>query len=230
MRSLAGFCVAGALLLSGCVSTTPEPTYAPTPSESVAPAPSPTTPVTSTPAPSPMPDPVLIGVDLGDPSTWDITFRGIGPVSLGASIEQRSRYLDFFTEVWHAHDECALRGYDKIWYSRFSRAGYPSLAVWRDFDHSDLVVEVWIMDARDGAPTPRTVAGIGLGSTLGELRAAYPDLIEVVPEFLYQLVDDVGTTINFGIDDLDGPPSDADKLEWIVVSASPYPILDICGG
>lgn len=142
-----------------------EPTV--TPSESSAPVVErPTTAPPQTPAPTSTRPPYA----LDDPSTWTISGDEVGPVAIGgATAAETDDMLPAYRED-HGGELC-MQGTGSAWH----RDGAPDLVIWSRDDRVIGVV-VWNPDPGDSTPLrgPTTAAGIGVGSTLDEFRAAYP--------------------------------------------------------
>ncbi|MET3565305.1 hypothetical protein ABIC47_000776 [Leifsonia sp. 563] len=147
------------------------PAAAPSPTPTVTPTPTPTPTPTSTPIPAvPVQDPA-------DPSTWVIGFDGVGPFKLEAPFDAQRAVAPTLKDVTE----------------QICSASYLDLEA-----TSDLVVR--IAGSQDGgqrtaaivlgisqpqlpqsqADSPKTSSGIGLGSTLDELEAAYPALTNTI--------------------------------------------------
>ncbi|MFF1572617.1 hypothetical protein ACFVWR_07720 [Leifsonia sp. NPDC058292] len=129
---------------------------------------------TATPTPTPTPIPAATGspVDPSDPSTWIIDFDGVGPVTLGSSFDAQRQLLPAFTDVTYSICSAA--------YLDLQAPNELSFLFIRPGDGSDVTAGIAIGSfeaTRDSGPyTPRTMEGIGLGSTEQELKAAYPDI------------------------------------------------------
>jgi hypothetical protein len=161
------FAVAMATVLaaSGCAGGDPAPTTTVTVT-APAPSPSPTETPEPDPAPEPAPDPSAYSVD--DPGTWIIDYAGIGPFVVGSTLEGIEADLPHSPETCRA----GVDTYD------FGGLGLTAVS---GIDESDpaapvVIVRMLAIDSIDPAVQPRTEAGIGLGSTVAELQAAYQEL------------------------------------------------------
>ncbi|WP_368498721.1 hypothetical protein [Herbiconiux sp. A18JL235] len=181
--AVAGLVAAAALALAGCAGTGSggsEATPFPIPSVTASvptitatpPAFTSTATPTAAPEPAPAPDPA-------DPSTWTIGFDGIGPITLGTPL---------------ADIEAAVPPTDSC------RPGVDSFfgsAVVASTDGADgesvgLVISQGVASGEGSSITPPTTAeGIGVGSTIDELLAAYPDAepYQAVNSTVYRITD-----------------------------------------
>ncbi|GAA2239356.1 hypothetical protein N1031_16950 [Herbiconiux moechotypicola] len=182
--ALAGAALAALLAVSGCTGSDP----APEPTVTVTVTASPTAEPTPTEAPAPDPD----AFDPSDQGTWLIDWTGVGPLKLGETL------ADVEADLPHPPETCRA-GVDT-----YVLGGIAYTAV-SGIDESDpsapvVVVRMLTVDGFDAsAAQPRTETGIGLGSTLDELTAAYPELESYEGprgETVYRLAAD-GRTINF---------------------------------
>lgn len=184
--TLAGVVLAIALGASGCAGS-PEPV--PTATVTVTATAAPATP-TPTAEPTTDPDPDAYVAD--DPATWVISYAGIGPLDLDSSLGTIQTRMPVAVQTCRP-------GVDT-----YSLDGLGLTAV-TGIDESDpaapiQVVRLLPLDAwSPGSPAPLTEKGIGLGSTVTELQAAYPELDSSVgmnKMTIYQIAAD-GRTINF---------------------------------
>jgi hypothetical protein len=155
--------LATVLAAAGCAGGDPAPTATVT---VTAPAPTPSSSPTETPEPEPAPDPSAYSVD--DPGTWVIDYAGIGPFVVGSTLEGIEADLPHPPETCRA----GVDTYD------FDGLGLTAVS---GIDEADpaapvVVVRMLAIDTLDPAAQPRTEAGIGLGSTVAELQAAYQEL------------------------------------------------------
>lgn len=113
-----------------------------------------------TPTPTPTSTPTPVVNDPADPSTWVITQDAVGPIVVGAAEP------DAATTAAFANAPCP--GTDTTWYNRDGKAGLVTIA-------PQGVVSLVGVVGSDLATSPRTAAGIGVGSTKQAFLAAYPD-------------------------------------------------------
>ncbi|MCS5723980.1 hypothetical protein N1028_13060 [Herbiconiux sp. CPCC 203407] len=164
--ALIAVAMATVLAASGCAGGDPAPTTTVT---VTAPAPAPSPAETPEPAPEPAPDPSAYSVD--DPGTWVIDYAGIGPFVVGSTLE------GIEADLPHPPETCrpGVDTYD------VDGLGLTAVSGIDESDPAAPVVVVRMLaldtiDTADPAARPRTEAGIGLGSTVAELQAAYQEL------------------------------------------------------
>jgi hypothetical protein len=163
-----------AVALTGVPFTIAAPEPTPTSTPTATPTPT-STPTPAPPAPEPVPTPTI---DPADPSTWIITFDGLGPISYGSTMADATAAMDRTDySVTEPTETCDI-------VSRFIPGDdseiiritvYPS---W-DSQQTDAGIDVFGIssDNPDAAMyTPRTAEGIGLGSSVDDILAAYPGI------------------------------------------------------
>lgn len=173
-------------------------------------APPATPSATPTPVPSPTPtatpvDPVPVDpTDPADPATWTIGFGGIGPITLGSTFEEQKAALTAFTDTT---DPLCTE-----WQLNLEQPDAPTLLLNGADGASHTITTVTVVAEGPNATvpaarSPRTVAGIGIGSTLAEAQAAYPDLKQTGAygdgsiSTYYGITDGSGTWIAFNVID-----------------------------
>lgn len=153
----------GAGLLDPTSVATPKqtPTQTPTETETVTPTP----PPTSTPTPEPVQDPA-------DPATWIIGFDRVGAATLGAPYSAQADAFPGFKDVT---DSICLS--EQRIYLAPSRLGFALVAA-SDGSGRTAAIEFgdYGTEIDNRSTSPKTSAGIGIGSTRAELLAAYPDI------------------------------------------------------
>ena len=202
----------GLLLLSGCARQGPDAPIM-NPTSSVGPTAS-----TTAPTPTPTPTPPKLAMDLADPASWIIGFTSVGPLVIGDNISATDRLMTAFSS------SAVFEGCPSI--LSFDRPGFPNLVI-ADSSDNGLVELI----ALEGGPTssdftatsPRTTAGIGIGTTLDELKTAYPAITYQDDHFTphYTLTDGNGNWINFATSE--------GLVNKIVVRPMPVIPREICG-
>jgi hypothetical protein len=206
--------IVGAVLAvgaSGCVGASPAPSPTSAVTGSPAPAPAGSPSPSAGPSASPTPassEPATPAFSAADPGTWLIDFVGVGPIVLGASLEQVK------ADIPLPVTECLS---NTAWYS----LGGPS-AVAASVQGGGAVSEAYV-GGTDRALSPKTQGGIGVGSSLEELQAAHPEVQQHASlNYGYYYLTDGTAFINFSVGD-DG------VVDAIDVSTTEFPPSEICG-
>lgn len=198
---------------------------APAPSPSVvAPSETPTrssAPVVNEPTSTPTPTPTRRPYDAADPSTWTISGDEVGPVALGG---ETSAELDDLVPPFTRDAASTCPNPDAF---LFSNGQEQSIWVQQTMG---LVSGVLLSRHREGSTSfgtgPTTAEGIGVGSTVEELRDAYPALVQLnADQTSGQTIDAVGGEgrwVSFVI----GEP---DRVTDIWVGSEPVPPYEWCG-
>jgi hypothetical protein len=213
--ALAAIALGVLLAASGC--SAPAPT--PEPTVTVTVTPTATASPTSDPAPAPEPtaevDPNAYVAS--DTSTWVVSFAGIGPLVVGDTFQVVQ------ADVPAAPVTCRP-GVD-TW--TFGGVGYTLVSGIDEQNPAAPVtlVRMVAIDTVQPGTGPRTVEGIGLGSTIAELQAARPDAVATPGQqgqpAAYQLFSD-GRVVSF-------QDSGTGTIQMITVSSSTGVVGDICG-
>lgn len=209
------------LLMSGCAS---EPAAAPTasPTGATTTATPPST-QSATPTSTPSPTPSAPDIDPQDPSTWVVTQAGIGPLELNVPFDAAMQSMP--ADARNDAENCA-------WTSFWSPqdASYQ-FVIGRD-SAGAADAPVTVIDATSSPGTtlvvgPRTQEGIGIGSSLDEVAAVYPDAVPVdsplgagegIPRYM-QVGDSIFFTYYGGTDVVAG----------VTVTTAETPPYELCG-
>ncbi|RKR75601.1 hypothetical protein [Frondihabitans australicus] len=221
----AGLALLAGLALAGCSSG--DGTSGTSPSESASPSASASDTVAPVVTPSETPTPEI---DLASPTTWKVTFAGVGPLDLGASRSGESAVMAHAYTVPNPSTTCPA-----VFYS--PTHGGPTLIVSQESKTADTVSVVSVGDGRDAsslsaterAASPATVAGIRVGSTEAAVKAAYPGVTgrtDLAPNTTVFAVagtgDDAGRFIDIGVG-TDG------LVSTLTVFTSATPPSEYCG-
>ncbi|NYF10124.1 hypothetical protein HDC94_001280 [Leifsonia sp. AK011] len=186
------------LLLAGCASLEP-----------VASSPAPTA---ATPAATPSPTPTF-----SDPATWIIDYGRVGPLVVGGSLAAAEP--SFGSLGLERQDACPS----------FVILSDPEVTLWVMTAQGDDDVIDQIVLGNGSVPDPsqtqlRTGNGIAVGSTLAEVTAAYPDVVESQGTYsrIFSATDGSGAYLNFSV-------SDSDIVSSIVVRSTPTVDSEYCG-
>ncbi|WP_146236336.1 hypothetical protein [Curtobacterium sp. MCBD17_023] len=206
-----------------------------------APSPSPTGPaMPSTPAAAPVreipdPTPTPTGTKgafaLNDPSTWTISGSEVGPIEIGGEFEAEGDDLRVaYRSLPPGEGSCTVPG-------TWAREGYSTIELaWEETETSGALVRSVsgvLITAEDGGtptslvPGPTTAAGIGVGSTIGEVRAVYSTLVNSTPDFsgpgsMWD-VTQADSVLRFQVG------TDGEHVNAIWVSTDPNRPMAVCG-
>lgn len=207
MRIIPSLLIATASIvaISGCAASPAAPS---TPTDSPAASPS------ATPAASPTPEPTPDAVaDAADPSTWLIDAEGIGPVRLGMTLDEAIAAMPGY-----AVSTCSN---PVVRFLEPEGAAGAQLAIAAGNDGS--VALVTLSDS-DG---PATAEDIRLGSTVADVKAAYPSLeLSQKHTDRYTLQDSPGF-ITFSTDAVEA--GDEAPIFTISVVTGGLPPWELCG-
>lgn len=200
--------IAAAALLAGCV---PEPEQSASPSATASPAPS-ATETSTTPSPSAAPE------DPDDPATWIVTQDGIGPLRLDDPFDDARALLPAGSE----YDPSAC-----FWAAWWNSTDMETqvYVVGESADGSEEVGPVLLVASSayqaEGLVGPRTVDGLGAGSTADEIRAVHPDAVEVegTIDGTFLQVDRIFFSFR----------TDSPHASAVTVTTLPEPPYEVCG-
>ncbi|TFC84880.1 hypothetical protein [Cryobacterium sp. TMT4-31] len=171
---------------------------------------------TETPVPSATPAPAEPNLD--DPSSWLIDYTAIGPLTLHGQLADQAASTTAFTTT--VQDGCP-------WVTALDKADFPS--IWLPDPAGtgvtdQIVLQAWGSEATVAANSPQTSAGIGIGATLDQVTAAYPDIEQNDGTYApyYSLPDGSGHWINFAL-------SSAGLVDTIVVRDTALMDSEYCG-
>jgi len=129
-------------------------------------------PVVDSPSPTPTPTPTPTATRppyaSDDPRTWTISGTEVGPVALGGAVTEET---DDLTAAFADDSNCPNPNVS--WWTADGRTPIIVLG------QNGVVTGIAVGDFSADQPGPTTAEGLGVGSTLAELRAAYPDLTPV---------------------------------------------------
>ncbi|WP_165063230.1 hypothetical protein [Marisediminicola senii] len=156
--------------------------------------------------------------DASDPTSWTIDFTGVGPLQLGAEFDAaRAGMAQFVYDV-------DLENCPGVGDFTPEAAGIASF-ITQSVDGA--IVSVTLVGRTgDSTMVPATAEGIGVGSSLDDLTAAYPELEQGEfegTENTYAVAGDAGTYIAFEVN------PDDDAVRVISVSDSPLTPAEYCG-
>ena len=127
--------------------------------------------LTATPTPTPTADasPEPSPQDPDDPATWIVSGAGIGPVTIGGDVGEFS-VVGPYTEQPTSCPNPAV-------HSLAGEGAPPMTLVAVDGGSSVVSAHVTSWGSEGTLPaSPRTIEGIGLGSSLGDVQATYPGI------------------------------------------------------
>lgn len=125
---------------------------------------------TLAPAPTQTPASTRPPYSVTDPSTWTISGDEVGPLALGGDATAET---DDLAAAYTADRQC-LNPNVVFWTPR--DADQPELTTVRSDDGRLQSVQIGTGAPGEGTDGPKTASGIGTGSSLEQIRAAYPDV------------------------------------------------------
>lgn len=156
------------LTMSGCATSSQEaPPSEPTTSTSPAPSSSepPTTPTPTAASEVPEADPE-------DPSTWQVSADGIGPIATGGDF---AATLADLPETWSNDEHCSWAA----WWNAEDQSYSVDFVRGTESEQEPIVLaSASAADPITPGVGPRTEDGLGIGSTKDEVLAVYPDATE----------------------------------------------------
>ena len=157
-------------------------------------------------------------MDVDDPSTWTIDFTTLGPLTRGTPASESASSMTAFTTV--VQEGCT-------WVTGFDKPEFPSvwLVATQESDVSnEIVLQRWGGAASVAPNSPRTLKGIGIGSTDKELTTAYPTVTVIEGTYgpHYSLADGTGNYLNFDV-------TDEGLIDTIVLATTPELASEYCG-
>ncbi len=156
--------------------------------------------------------------DPDDPSTWVVTQDGMGPITLGAPFPEALALMPQGTT--NDAENCAWSGWwnapDEDYQVYMARQGDGPE------DGPVFLIATAAWSNPSARPGPRTAEGVGIGSTADEVRAAYPEAIEVAdsidPSIVYLHVGRIYFTYR-----------DDPVITAVTVTTADAPPYEICG-
>lgn len=167
---------------------------------------------TATPTPgrpAPQQTPAAVAVNPADVAGWLVTWAGTGPLTIGGDIAAQGAAIGSAESADDEDDGCLVYELDTQ-PSHAEPAGTRlTVSTAAPDGRATAVVRIRAVDATDldrpVTPTPKTSAGIGLGSTLDALQQAYPTLERSnrLPDGqrAYALGDGTGRFVDFVVND-----------------------------
>jgi hypothetical protein len=229
---------AGGGVALGLIPTAPSP--APEPTASATSAPSRTVtpssaPVVDDPTPIPTPTPTAPPYAAADWSTWTVSADGVGPATLGSPAGADDAALRAgFTPAAPLVDDTGTVIYPygcpntdaRIWEGT---GGARVVELTTGGTVGTVIIE---LQGQDGAPArqlgPTTGEGVGLGSTLDELRAAYPDLAQTRQGAVGGTLDTTWAIASGDRYIVFQVADGVERVSRVTVSSTSEPVIDYC--
>ncbi|KRC49593.1 hypothetical protein ASE16_12800 [Leifsonia sp. Root227] len=138
---------------------------------------------TSAPAsptrPAPQKTASAVPVDPANVSAWLVTWAGMGPLTIGGDVTAQTAAIPGFAKTID-EDGCVGYELEPKQTGATPDGAQPTVTTVARDGSATTAVRIRVADAsgldQAVSPTPKTSAGIGLGSTLDALQKAYPDL------------------------------------------------------